>query len=65
MKVEYDGEPDTLTVILRQGVVAESDEDKPGIILDYDDAGNLLSIEVLDASRRVEEPRDVTFSTNG
>ncbi|TMA81149.1 MAG: DUF2283 domain-containing protein [Deltaproteobacteria bacterium] len=65
MKVEYDGETDTLTVILRQGVVAESDEDKPGIILDYDDAGNLLSIEVLDASRRVEEPRHVTFSTNG
>ena len=30
MKVEYDGEPDTLTVILRQGVVAESDEDRPG-----------------------------------
>jgi len=65
MKVEYDGETDTLTVILRQGVVAESDEDKPGIILDYDDAGNLLSIEVLDASRRGEEPRHVTFSTNG
>jgi len=38
---------------------------KTGIILDYDDAGNLLSIEVLDASRRVEEPRSVIFSTNG
>jgi YD repeat-containing protein len=54
MKVQYDREMDTLTVTLREGVVAESDEDKPGVILDYDDAGNLLSIEVLDASRRVE-----------
>lgn len=65
MKVEYDSETDTLTVILRAGVVAESDEDKPGVILDYDDAGNLISIEILDASRRVEEPRTVTFSMNG
>ena len=65
MKVEYDAETDTLTVVLRAGVVAESDEDKPGVILDYDDAGNLLSIEVLDASKRVEEPRSVTFSTSG
>jgi YD repeat-containing protein len=65
MKVEYDGETDTLTVTLREGVVAESDEDKPGVILDYDEAGNLMSIEVLDASQRVEEPRSVTFSTNG
>ena len=65
MKVEYDSETDTLTVILRAGAVAESDEGKPGVILDYDDAGNLLSIEVLDASQRIEEPRTVTFSLNG
>ena len=49
MKVEYDSETDTLTVTLRAGTIAESDEDKPGVILDYDEAGNLLSIEVLDA----------------
>jgi uncharacterized protein YuzE len=65
MKIEYDGETDTLTVTLREGLVAESDEDKPGVILDYDRMGNLLSVEVLDASQRVEEPRSVTFSTNG
>jgi uncharacterized protein YuzE len=65
MRVEYDRGTDTLTVTLRDGVVAESNGDKPGVILDYDDVGNLLSIEVLDASQRVEEPRSVTFSMNG
>jgi uncharacterized protein YuzE len=32
------------------------------VILDYDDQGNLLSIELLDASVRVEEPRSVTLT---
>jgi YD repeat-containing protein len=62
MKVNYDAATDTLTVILRDAPVAESDEDKPGVILDYDQSGNLISIEVLDASQRVEEPGSVTLT---
>ena len=65
MKVSYDGKTDTLTVIFRDAPVAESDEDKPGVILDYDGDGNIVSIEVLDASKRVEEPRSVTLATSG
>jgi uncharacterized protein YuzE len=63
MKVDYDAETDTLTVVFRRAKVAESDEDKPGVILDYDAKGNLVSIEVLEASKRVEEPRSVTLTT--
>jgi len=62
MKVTYDPRTDTLSVILKENVpVAESDEDKPGIILDYDAEGNLLALEVLDASLRVTEARRVEF----
>ena len=62
MKVSYDPRTDTLSVILRDGVaVAESDEDKPGIILDYDATGNLVSLEILDASQRVTDARKVEF----
>lgn len=64
MKVNYDVKTDTLTVIFRDVPVAESDEEKPGVILDYDAAGNIVSIEVLDASRRVEEPGRVTMQTD-
>ncbi len=64
MKITYDAQTDSLTVILKEGVqVAESDEDKPGIVLDYDKDGNLISIEVLDASRRVTDARRVEFTT--
>jgi uncharacterized protein YuzE len=62
MKVAYDPRTDTLTVILRDDTpVAESDEDKPGVILDYDENGNLVSLEILDASRRVTETRRIEF----
>ncbi len=61
MKAVYDPQPDTLTVEFKPGPVAESDEDKPGIILDYDADGNLVSLEVLDASKRIAETRSMEF----
>ncbi|TAJ27441.1 MAG: DUF2283 domain-containing protein [Nitrospirae bacterium] len=66
MKVTYDQKTDTLSVILKDNTaVAESDEEKPGIILDYDETGNLVSLEILDASKRVTEARKVEFQTTG
>jgi YD repeat-containing protein len=61
VKATYDPKTDTLTLELKAGQVAESDEDKPGVILDYDAQGNLLGIEVLDASRRVSDARTMDF----
>ncbi|MDD5095201.1 MAG: DUF2283 domain-containing protein [Dehalococcoidia bacterium] len=62
MKVTYDPKTDTLSMILKERTpVAESDEDKPGVILDYDDAGNLISLEILDASSRVSDIRKMEF----
>ncbi|MGH2363652.1 MAG: DUF2283 domain-containing protein [Chloroflexota bacterium] len=62
MKVNYDCRTDTLTVILNaQAAVTESDEAKPGVILDYDADGNLVSLEALDASSRVTDTGKVEF----
>ncbi len=66
LKVSYDPKTDTLSFILKEDTrVAESDEDKPGIILDYDDRGDLVSMEILDASRRVTEAQKVDFQIAG
>jgi uncharacterized protein YuzE len=65
MKVIYDAETDTLTIILNDAPVAESDEDKPGIILDYDATGNVVSLEILDASQRVTQPTQIVYELAG
>jgi uncharacterized protein YuzE len=66
VRITYDRQTDTLSLVLKEGVtVAESDEDKPGVILDYDAAGDLISLEILDASRRVTEAGRVEYQTTG
>lgn len=65
MKLTYDPEVDVLRVVLSSAKVAESDEDKPGVIIDYDEAGNVVGMEVLDASKRVENPRAVDHAVIG
>lgn len=65
MRVVYDPKTDTLTIILSEAPVAESDEDKPGIILDYDALGNVVSLEILDASRRVMQPTRMVYELAG
>jgi uncharacterized protein YuzE len=62
MKVTYDPDVDVLRILFRDVPIEESDEDKPGVILDYDKEGNVVGMEVLNASQRVENPRGVDYA---
>jgi uncharacterized protein YuzE len=65
MKVVYDPETDILRVTFSNVPVDESDEDKPGVILDYDKDGNIVGLEILDASKRMENPRSLEYAVVG
>ena len=62
MKVIHDKETDTLSIILRPVEAAERDESQPGLILDYDKAGRLVSLGLLDASEQVKAPHSIEFA---
>jgi uncharacterized protein YuzE len=61
MNVTYDPHTDTLSIEFAPGPVAESDEDKPGVVLDYDAAGHLVALEILDASKSITDPASVNL----
>ena len=65
MKVVYDPETDILRVTFCKGPIEESDEEKPGVILDYDKDGNIVGLEILDASKRMENPRSLEYAVAG
>ncbi|MFM6105003.1 MAG: DUF2283 domain-containing protein [Sphaerospermopsis kisseleviana] len=64
MKITYNAEVDVLRIIFSDVQVEESDEEKPGVILDYDEFGNIIGIEILDASKRIDNPCSVEYSVS-
>ena len=61
MKVKYDKETDILYIKLSDLKIDESDEDKKGVILDYSIDGQLVGIEVLNASKNAIQPAKVEY----
>jgi len=59
MKVTYDPKVDVLHVLFSNAPIEESDEDKPGVILDYDKDGNVVGVEILDAQKRLGSKANV------
>ncbi|MFB2968923.1 DUF2283 domain-containing protein [Aerosakkonema sp. BLCC-F183] len=62
MKITYDSEVDVMRIIFNNLPIEESDEEKPGFIVDYDKEGNIVGLEILDASKRMDNPRSVEYS---
>ena len=62
MKVTYDPEVDVLQIILSNVPIMATDRNKPGVIIDYDQDGNLIGLEILEASMRVENPRALEYA---
>lgn len=65
MKLIYDPDTDTLSLLLRDEAVAESDELREWLIIDYARNGGIVAIEILDASEHVAEPRSIAYEMRG
>lgn len=64
MKIKYDSEVDILCITLKDVEIEESGEETPGIILDYDSEGNIVGIEILQASKRIDNPQAIEYQIN-
>ncbi len=49
----YNPEDDILRVLWSEMPIKESNEIEPGVILDYDSDGNIVGIEILNASKKI------------
>jgi uncharacterized protein YuzE len=63
MKMNYDEQVDALYLSLDESDVTESEEVKPGLILDFNADGEVVGIEVLDVRRRRPgaDPKELKF----
>jgi uncharacterized protein YuzE len=62
MKIIYNPQVDVLRILFSDEPIEESDEDKPGVIIDYDKDGNIVGLEILDASKKIENPHSVEYA---
>jgi uncharacterized protein YuzE len=65
MRLKIDKENDALYFRLDEAAIVESEEVQPGIILDFNEEGHVVGIEMLALSKRVdlEKLRILQFET--
>lgn len=61
MKVLYDPDKDILQISFNKAVIEETAQLAPGLILDYDEDGKVIGLELRKASNRLENPREITY----
>ena len=66
MKLKLDEETDTLYLQLDESATVESEEVQPGVVLDFNSDNQVVGIEVLNISKRVEREKllDFHFESN-
>ncbi|MFN0173255.1 MAG: DUF2283 domain-containing protein [Saprospiraceae bacterium] len=56
MKVTYNQQLDIFYIRFNDEKIAESDSEKPGVVLDFDGKGSIVAIEILNASKKMPQP---------
>jgi uncharacterized protein YuzE len=61
MKVLYDPDHDILQITLIDITVEETAQITPGLVLDYDGDGNVIGLELRQASTKVDSPYAISY----
>lgn len=66
MRVRVDRDADALYFRLNENPVVQSEEVQPGVILDFDENGLVVGLEMLDLSRRmtIDDMKKLDFVSN-
>lgn len=62
MKVVFDPDTNILQIALKGGAIAETAQISPNLILDYDEDGQLVGLELRNASETVQDPYAVDYA---
>ncbi|GMV99915.1 MAG: hypothetical protein AMXMBFR84_10540 [Candidatus Hydrogenedentota bacterium] len=66
MKLHFDQDADALYLRLDDSSIVESEEVSPGLVLDYNGSNEVVSVEILNLSRRTThfDPSRFVFETS-
>ncbi|NEQ30999.1 MAG: DUF2283 domain-containing protein [Leptolyngbya sp. SIO4C5] len=62
MKVQYDSDADIVRIVFQDVFVEETAEEVPGIVMEFDQDGIIVGIEILKASQRIENPHSIEYA---
>lgn len=61
MRLEYDPQADALYISFQEKYVAKSREISPGVVIDEDENGSTIGIEMLEVSKKIPHHELVSF----
>ena len=62
MKVTYDPDKDILQISFSARLIEETTQITPGMILDYDEDGRVVGLELRKASERLDHPYEIKYA---
>ncbi|MEM9946152.1 MAG: DUF2283 domain-containing protein [Cyanobacteria bacterium P01_D01_bin.36] len=61
MKIVYDSDKDILQISFHSSTIEETTQIAPGLVLDYDEDGKVIGIELRNASKKVDNPYEMSY----
>jgi uncharacterized protein YuzE len=61
MKITYDKSADAMYLRLSDNDVLISEQNSPGVIIDFDVEGNIVGIEIIEMSKRTDNPEKLIY----